>query len=602
MPLLSFAAVRRARDALRRLITFGDADAREAFDREASAYNLRNLRILLPLTSCLHVISIASFVGAEPESPAHASWLTWLVRFHVMFLVGSLSMGVAAYRARAASAPAAGASTPLVGVRLGDAAAMMYVLGTACISANAQQVHPNMNSFTVGTLAAAYFVQPRGRYYISSLFVGTTVVCGAILSAHPERTMRTAQLMSLLVVVAVSAVAYFSMRALRVRELSARLQVERLNADLEHRVAEQVDKITLNAKEIVQLNEQLNQKVHDRSRELSMALARLAEDHHALAPGTVLGDRVEIEARIGEGGMGAVYRARDLVTSGPVAVKVVQAGSANELDGLYRFLREAQALASLTHPAIVRSFHVDVADDGRLFQVMELVSGETLQSRIDREGTLPVAAAARLGAVLADALANAHAAGIVHRDVKPANVMLTTTSPGIKLLDFGVSKLRDARAAHGRTDGNVIGTPEFLSPEQIGDPANVGDRADVYALGLVLYLAISGRPPYDTVSARSWLVAHVVQPPERIALVVKDIDPDVASTVMACLRKAPEERPSASEVARSLAACADRLGCAALESLWQPAGSPPERPSPEPPITGVQRSTTPGRRTLKVVR
>ncbi len=283
-------------------------------------------------------------------------------------------------------------------------------------------------------------------------------------------------------------------------------------------------------------------------------------------------------------------------------VKVVQAGSVNELDGLYRFLREAQALASLTHPAIVRSFHVDVADDGRLFQIMELVSGETLQAWLDREGPLRAPVAARLGAVLADALANAHAAGVVHRDVKPANVMLTSASPGIKLLDFGVSKLRDARAAHGRTTGNVIGTPEFLSPEQIGDPANVGDRADVDALGLVLYLALSGRPPYDTVSARSWLVAHVVQPPERITAVVKDIDPGVASIVMACLRKAPEERPSATDVARSLAACADRLGCAALESLWRPVSRPSERPSPEPPITGVQAAEAPNRRTLKVVR
>jgi serine/threonine-protein kinase len=381
-----------------------------------------------------------------------------------------------------------------------------------------------------------------------------------------------------------------------------RRQVEKLNANLEERVASQVEEITKHTKEIVQLNEQLNQQVKERSRELSMALARLAEDHQALAPGAVLGDRVEIEARIGEGGMGAVYRGRDLVTSGAVAVKVVQAGSANELDGLYRFLREAQALASLAHPAIVRSFHVDVADDGRLFQIMELVSGETLQAWLDREGPLRAPVAARLGAVLADALANAHAAGVVHRDVKPANVMLTSESPGLKLLDFGVSKLRDARAAHGRTTGNVIGTPEFLSPEQIGDPENVGDRADVYALGLVLYLALSGRPPYDTVSARSWLVAHVVQPPERITAVVKGIDPDVGSIVMGCLRKVPEERPSATDVARSLAACADRLGCAALESLWRPGSRPPERPSPEPPITGVQRAETPSRRTLKVVR
>ena len=573
-----------------------DEATRVAFDREASAYNIRNLRVLLPLLACVHLLSLVSFARAAALTAAHDAWLLWLTRLHGVLFAGSISLALATYRAR----------SPLAGLGLGNIAASLYVLGTACISANAQQVHPNMNSFTVGTLAAAFFIQPRGRHYLSALTAGTAIVFGAVLLAHHEPAMRTAQIMSLLVVIAVSFVAFFSMRALRIRELTARRQVETLNGELEGRVAAQVDVITLRAKEIEQLNVQLNQQVKERSRELSMALARLAEEHHHIAPGTVLGDRVEIEGRIGEGGMGAVYRGRDLVTSAAVAVKVVQAGSINELDGLYRFLREAQALASLTHPAIVRSFHIDVADDGRLFQVMELVSGETLQARLDREGPLPIPVAARLGAVLADALANAHEAGIVHRDVKPANVMLTTTSPGIKLLDFGVSKLRDARASHGRTDGNVIGTPEFLSPEQISDPRGVGDRADVYALGLVLYLAMSGRPPYDTASARSWLVAHVVQPPEDITSLVPGIDPDVAKTVMICLAKTPEERPSAAEIARSLAACADRLGCASLESLWQRAASaPPERPSPEPPITGVQLgelAEMAGRRTLKVVR
>jgi len=586
--LESLAAVRRAWTAL----GAGDAETRAAYEQESSALNLRNLKIVLPIFLCLHALLLTAIHNAPTPTPEHVAWIAWLGRIEAVFVPLTIGLLIVTHAWR----------SPRAGLVLGEATATMGILGTALMSANVQRIQPNQNAFTVLLLGVGLILRVRPAVYVTNALGGAAIVGYGIAHFLRDPGFLGVQVVVLATVLALALAMFFGTRFLRLRDVATRRQVERLNASLEERVASQVEKITEHAKEIEQLNEQLNQQVKERSRELSMALARLAEEHQALAPGTVLGGRVEIQARIGEGGMGAVYRARDLVTSGAVAVKVVQAGSVNELDGLYRFLREAQALASLTHPAIVRSFHVDVADDGRLFQIMELVAGETLQAWLDREGPLRVPTAARLGAVLADALANAHAAGVVHRDVKPANVMLTSVSPGIKLLDFGVSKLRDARAAHGRTDGNVIGTPEFLSPEQIGDPANVGDRADVYALGLVLYLSLSGRPPYDTVSARSWLVAHVVQPPESIGAVVKDIDPDVASTVMACLRKAPEERPSAADVARSLAACADRLGCAALESLWRPGSRPPDRPSPEPPITGVQRAETPGRRTLKVMR
>src|SRR5262249_23590919 len=159
------------------------------------------------------------------------------------------------------------------------------------------------------------------------------------------------------------------------------------------------------AQEIDGLNVQLNEKIRERSRELSKALARLAEGHRDLEPGAVLGGRVEIEAWIAQGGVGGVYRGGGLVTGKTGAGKAGQAGSANELDGLYRFLREVQAMASVTHRAIVRSIHVDVTEDGRLFQVMELVEGETLESHLARMGKVTTPVAARLIGVLADALA-----------------------------------------------------------------------------------------------------------------------------------------------------------------------------------------------------
>ena len=588
-------SVRSAVRDVKAALGLGDAETRAAFERESAQINARNTKLALPALAALLVVMIWVFARASAPTPAHAAWLLWLTRMHAGLLAGAIVAWIALRTSR----------SPRVGIVVGESAGAVYLIVTSLMVVNVLPVQPNMNMFTAAAMGTAYIVHMRPRVYAAALLAGTGIVTAGIFRYLHEPSLRSAHLGSLVVVTTMSFVGFAVVRVMRLRELRGRQIIEKMNADLEGRVASQIEEISARAKEVVELNEQLNQQVKERSRELSMALARLAEEHQHLAPGTVLGDRVEVETRIGEGGMGAVYRARDLVTGGAVAVKVVQAGSVNELDGLYRFLREAQALASLTHPAIVRSFHVDVADDGRLFQVMELVLGRTLQAWLDHEGPLPVPAAARLGAVLADALANAHEAGIVHRDVKPANVMLTSASPGLKLLDFGVSKLRDARAAHGRTEGNVIGTPEFLSPEQIHDPEHVGDRADVYALGLVLYRAITGRPPYDTASARSWLVAHVAQPPEDITRVVAGIDPDVAATVMRCLEKAPEDRPSAAEIARELAGCADRLACPSLESIWGAPPPEPNRPAPEPRRTGIVRSSgpsTPGRRTLRIVR
>src|SRR5262249_36488774 len=143
----------------------------------------------------------------------------------------------------------------------------------------------------------------------------------------------------------------------------------------------------------------------------------------------------------------------------------------------------------------------------------ELVEGVSLDACLARGGPLSPFVAARLVAVLADALATAHEARLVHRDVKPSNVLLTREAPGLKLLDFGISKVWDAGGAGGGTEGRILGTPEFMSPEQVNDPSNVGDRADVYALGLMLYLAIAGRLPFEVQERRAWLMAHTTRAP-----------------------------------------------------------------------------------------
>jgi serine/threonine-protein kinase len=224
---------------------------------------------------------------------------------------------------------------------------------------------------------------------------------------------------------------------------------------------------------------------------------------------------------------------------------------------------------------------VDVSDDGRLFQMMELVEGETLESHLARRAKLSPHAAARLGAVLAEALSAAHGAGVVHRDVKPGNVMLTRASPGLKLLDFGISTLREAHATGGPAEDGILGTPAFLSPEQVTSPGVSAAPADVYALGILLFLCLAGRLPFADAEPQSSMLAHVARAPLDLAACQPGLDPALSGAVMACLHKAPDERPSASALAGTLSKIADAAGTPPLEALGLVRAAGPEREAAE---------------------
>jgi hypothetical protein len=302
------------------------------------------------------------------------------------------------------------------------------------------------------------------------------------------------------------------------------------------------------ADEVRRLNKQVHAKVKDRSDELSKALSRLGRPTppstaDGIAIGTILDGRFVVERALGAGGMGAVYAGRDLVSNMAVAVKVMKASSVSEVDALHRFLREARAVVAIEHEAIVRMLHVDISGDGLFYQVQELVDGITLEDAL-RTCTLDAPLVARTGSVLAEALAAAHAAGVIHRDVKPSNIMLTHAVPGVKLLDFGVAKLTTSAAPSDQTGtGRYIGTPAYMAPEQrfIAD-ADVTDRVDVFALGLVLYRALCGALP-----------GRVLDVEERIPAPLRAL-------VDECLREDPAARPTASGLAARLAAVADALG------------------------------------------
>jgi eukaryotic-like serine/threonine-protein kinase len=278
--------------------------------------------------------------------------------------------------------------------------------------------------------------------------------------------------------------------------------------------------------------------------------------------GQVLAGRYEIERAVGSGGMATVFRAFDTVLERPVALKVLDDDRSGDDESLQRFLHEARAAARLAHPNIVAVLDRG-QQDGRQFIVFEHVEGETLKDRVTREGALPVGEVAEIGASVARALGCAHANGVVHRDVKPQNVLLTTDGVA-KVTDFGIAR---SAASSGTTDpGTVLGTSSYIAPEQARGE-DVGPETDVYSLGCVLYECLTGRPPYEGETFYAVAVRHVREPVPDVGAARPDCPPELARLVERCLAKAPEERPTASEAAAKLIAIAEAPDAAPAQGV-----------------------------------
>ena len=268
--------------------------------------------------------------------------------------------------------------------------------------------------------------------------------------------------------------------------------------------------------------------------------------------------RYRLRRRLASGGMGDVWVAYHPGLKRDVAVKILR-HEAGSPDAIHRFEIEARATAELLHPNTIRVFDYGATEDGLWYYVMELLEGETLQEHVDRLGPLPAARAVHIIGQAARALGEAHERGIVHRDVKPRNLFLTSLGGEhdfVKVLDFGIAKmLEDVDTSVTRT-GLVLGTPSYMSPEVVvGRPADA--RADVYALGAVLYFLVCGVPPFEGNEARALFAAHVnqepVPPSQRLGTPLPE---DLEALILRALRKDPAERhASASEFALALAAC-----------------------------------------------
>ena len=253
---------------------------------------------------------------------------------------------------------------------------------------------------------------------------------------------------------------------------------------------------------------------------------------------SALGGQYSIERELGRGGMGIVLLARDERLDRHVALKVLPPSLADQGDTRERFLREARMAAQLSHPNIVP---VHRADDigGFAFFAMGFVDGETLSERIRDRGTLPPAEVIRMLREVAWALAYAHARGIVHRDVKPENILIERGTGRAIVTDFGIARA-DFHPSLTQ-DGHVLGTVHYMSPEQAsGEP--VDGRSDLYALGCVGFFALTGRLPFEHASPQAILVAHATRQPPALREVAPGIAPELAAVIDRCLMKRPDER------------------------------------------------------------
>ncbi|WP_336208661.1 serine/threonine-protein kinase [Nonomuraea sp. LPB2021202275-12-8] len=270
-----------------------------------------------------------------------------------------------------------------------------------------------------------------------------------------------------------------------------------------------------------------------------------------------LGSQYVLVDQIGAGATGTVWRARHRETGEIVAAKLLREGLAGDRDLVLRFVQERNVMRTLRHPNIVtmRDF---VIEGERLALVMDFVEGGDLRGLVQRRGTLPPAAAARLMAQVSGALATAHTVGVVHRDVKPANILIDEASGHVRLTDFGV-----ARIVHGPSltqTSSIIGTPTYLAPE-VADGSPPTPAVDVYAIGLILYELLAGRPPFIGDHPMALLRQHATAMPRRLPAM-----PDALwSIIWACTAKEPAARPAAAAVAAALSEAAPSL--AALPAL-----------------------------------
>jgi len=317
---------------------------------------------------------------------------------------------------------------------------------------------------------------------------------------------------------------------------------------------------------------------------VSLLLQRKASAAASASSGAKLG-RYRLGELISEGAVGSVYRGRHPSLRRDVAIKVLSNEASTGPQTIARFEREVQLTAQLRHPNTIDIYDVGRGDDGSFYYVMEFVDGMTLQELVDQYGRQPPARVIHLLTQVCGSLSEAHQLGMIHRDIKPSNILLTA-GPGlydmIKVVDFGLVKQLDDDVAEETESGDltstegITGTPMYMSPEAVRDAATTEPRSDLYSLGAVGYLLLTGRPLFEGDSSVDVCLNQLSDEPLRPSKRINQPLPeDLQNVLMSCLRKSPEQRPrSAADLADSLSQCQDAGHWTAAEAMqWWDAGA-----------------------------
>jgi eukaryotic-like serine/threonine-protein kinase len=277
-------------------------------------------------------------------------------------------------------------------------------------------------------------------------------------------------------------------------------------------------------------------------------------------PGTVVDDKFRIDARIGEGGMGVVYRAWDLVLERWVAIKVPRPEHAYDPDAAVQFAKEARAMARLRGSHVGRVLEVGYTDARCPFVVLEYLQGHTLRAELEAHGPLEVSQAVDFVLQACEAVAEAHAADIVHCDLKPENLVLALAPDGtrvIKVIDFGISRRTDA-CLNTESVSEAAGSPRYMAPEQLVCPERVDERADIWSLGVVLFELLTGSHPFDNESLAAMRVNLLTEDPPSLCAIRAHLSPELDGVVRRCLSKHVDDRfASMAELADALSPFAE---------------------------------------------
>ena len=283
--------------------------------------------------------------------------------------------------------------------------------------------------------------------------------------------------------------------------------------------------------------------------------------------GSIVAERYHILKKLGEGGMGTVYLAEHVKMGRKAALKVMNPGMNSDPDAIARFNREAANASRLNHPNVCGIYDFGETPEGLIYLAMEFIEGESLTSLIEKNGFLPAPRAASIIHQAADALAVAHDYGIVHRDLKPDNIMIAKGRDGsdmVKVVDFGIAKASSSDAQKVTKTGLVVGTPEYMSPEQLaGD--KLDGRSDIYSLGLVAFNCLTGQLPFQSNSAQEAMIMRLTDQPKTLAEMKPDIDwpPELQAVMDKVLARDADERyQKSAEFGRDIAKAVENMPAA----------------------------------------